>query len=265
MKQYLSLLEEVLEHGELRPNRTGVDTIGLFGAQRRYNLRESFPAVTTKKLFFRGVVHELLWFLKGSTNIQYLKENNVKIWDEWAGKDGELGPVYGYQWRHWNKGPIHSIDQIDQVIKDLKENPFSRRHIVSAWNVADLDKMALPPCHLLFQFHVNQKKELSCQLYQRSADMFLGVPFNIACYSLLTHMVAQECGYTVGDFVHTIGDCHIYVNHIDQVKEQLKREPYDQPQLWLNPDVKYVDRFQYEDIRLINYNCHPPIKGEVAV
>lgn len=265
MRPYLNLLEKVLNEGELKPNRTGIDTIGIFGAQSRYNLRDGFPAVTTKKLFMRGVTHELLWFLSGSTNTKYLKENRVKIWDEWADKDGELGPVYGKQWRSWSRGPVHSVDQIEEVVKSLKENPYSRRHIVNAWNVAEVDSMALPPCHLLFQFHVNKNKELSCQLYQRSADMFLGVPFNIASYALLTHMVAQVTGLKVGDFVHTIGDCHIYENHIEQVKEQLSREPYDLPQLWLNPNVKDINKFKYEDIQLKGYQSHPIIKGEVAV
>lgn len=265
MKPYHDLMKLVLENGELSPNRTGIDTLSVFGAQSRYDLRKGFPAVTTKKLFMKGVVHELIWFLKGSTNINYLTENGVSIWDEWADAEGNLGPVYGKQWRRWSKGAIHSVDQIAGLVKGLRENPTSRRHIVSAWNVADLDQMALPPCHVMFQFNVNTKGELSCQLYQRSADIFLGVPFNIACYALLTHMVAQVCDLAVGEFVHTIGDAHIYTNHVEQCKIQLEREPYDLPQLWLNPDVKDIDGFKYEDVRLLNYQSHPAIKGEVAV
>jgi thymidylate synthase len=265
MKTYLSELSRILEEGELRDDRTGVGTIGLFGTQVRYDLREGFPAVTTKKLYFKGVVHELLWFLKGSTNINYLTENNVHIWDEWADDKGNLGPVYGKQWRSWAKGPVHSVDQISNLITSLKQNPYSRRHLVSAWNVAEVEDMALPPCHLLFQFYVNNNDELSCQLYQRSADMFLGVPFNIASYALLTHMVAQVCDLKVGEFIHTIGDAHIYTNHVEQVKIQLDREPYELPQLWLNPEITDINKFKYEDIKLVNYQSHPTIKAEVAV
>jgi thymidylate synthase len=265
MKAYLSELSRILEQGELREDRTGVGTTGIFGTQSRYDLREGFPAVTTKRLYWKGVVHELLWFLKGDTNIKYLQENNVHIWDEWADEKGDLGPVYGKQWRKWSKGPIHHVDQIDKLINDLKVNPYSRRHIVNAWNVAKLDEMALPPCHLLFQFYVNNNDELSCQLYQRSADMFLGVPFNIASYALLTHMIAQVTGLKVGEFVHTIGDAHIYTNHMEQVKIQLEREPYELPQLWLNPNITDINKFTYDDIKLVNYKSHPSIKGEVAV
>lgn len=265
MTPYLDLLKYVLENGEPTEDRTGVGTLSVFGTQTRYDLRQGFPAVTTKKLFLKGVIHELLWFLQGSTNIGYLKDNGVHIWDEWADDAGNLGPVYGRQWRHWSQGVIHGVDQIAGVITALRNDPTSRRHIVSAWNVAELDQMKLPPCHLLFQFKVNSKQELSCQLYQRSADLFLGVPFNIASYALLTHMIAQVCDLKVGEFVHTIGDAHIYKNHIDQCVIQLGREPKSLPQLWLNPEVKNINKFKYDDIKLLNYESHPAIKGEVAV
>lgn len=265
MQQYHELIQEVLEHGEETTNRTATKTLSIFGAQKRYNLREGFPLLTTKKIFTKGVIYELLWFLKGSNNINYLKAHDVKIWDAWADSHGNLGPVYGVQWRRWPKGAIHSIDQIANVIKEIKQNPKSRRLIVNSWNVAQVDEMALPPCHTMFQFHVNGKKELSCQLYQRSADIFLGVPFNIASYALLTHMVAQVCDLKVGDFVHTMGDAHIYTNHINQCKILLEREPFPLPELWLNPEVKDIDKFKFEDIKINNYECHPTLKGAVAV
>lgn len=278
MKQYLDTLRLILETGSKREDRTGTGTIGIFGLQSRYNLNAGFPMVTTKKVWFKGVVYELLWFLQGNTNVKYLQDNGVRIWDEWAGENGELGPVYGKQWRRWGSVPGHyednahtvftledpGIDQIAEVIKSIKTNPYSRRHIVSAWNVAEIDQMALPPCHTMFQFHVADNK-LSCQLYQRSADMFLGVPFNIASYALLTHMVAQVCGLGVGDFIHTIGDGHIYLNHLDQVKEQLSREPMALPTLWLNPEIKDIDNFKYEDIKLVGYNSHASISAPIAV
>jgi len=272
MKQYLDTLKLILDTGSKREDRTGTGTIGIFGLQSRYNLSEGFPMITTKKVWFKGVVHELLWFLKGSTNVKYLQDNGVHIWDEWANENGELGPVYGKQWRKWEEYGYHPdydkepsyIDQIAQVIKSIKENPNSRRHIVSAWNVADIEYMKLPPCHTMFQFHV-QGNKLSCQLYQRSADMFLGVPFNIASYSLLTHMVAQVCGLEAGDFIHTIGDGHIYLNHFDQVNEQLSREPMKLPRLWLNPEIKNIDDFKYEDIKLLDYQSHSSIKAPIAV
>jgi thymidylate synthase len=273
MKQYLETLKHVLENGDKREDRTGTGTIGVFGLQSRYNLRKEFPAVTTKRLFFKGVVRELLWFLKGETNVKYLQDNGVHIWDEWADANGNLGPIYGKQWRKWDtfdhyhpdydKEPP-TIDQIAEVIKSIKENPSSRRHIVSAWNVAEIEYMKLPPCHTMFQFHVSNNK-LSCQLYQRSADMFLGVPFNIASYSLLTHMIAQVCGLGVGDFIHTIGDGHIYLNHLDQVKQQLSREPLSAPTLWLNPEIKDIDSFKYEDVKLVGYESHSSIAAPIAV
>lgn len=263
MKQYLESLESILRLGKRRHNRTGVDTIGIFGHQMRFDLSEGFPAVTTKKLFMKGVVHELLWFLKGDQDIKYLQEHGIKIWDAWATEEGYVGPCYGYQWRSWHAG-INSVDQIAQAIHTIKTNPDSRRIIVSAWNVADIPEMALPPCHLLFQFYVSDGA-LSCHLYQRSADFFLGVPFNIASYALLTHMVAQICDLKVGDFVHTFGDAHIYVNHLDQVQEQLSREPMKLPLLRMNPAIENIDRFEYSDIELVDYKHHPAIKGEVAV
>lgn len=264
MKQYLDLLDHVLKYGVRKEDRTGTGTLSVFGYQMRFDLRQGFPVLTTKKLHLRSIIHELLWFLKGETNIRYLHENKVTIWDEWASSEGELGPVYGYQWRNWNKPDGTHIDQIKQVVHSIKTNPDSRRHIVSAWNVGELDKMALPPCHLLFQFYV-ANGELSCQMYQRSCDIFLGVPFNIASYSLLTMMMAQVTGLKPGDFVHTLGDAHIYLNHIDQVKLQLTREPYPLPEMKLNTKVTDILGFTYQDFELVNYQSHPHIKGDIAV
>ncbi|MEK7720689.1 MAG: thymidylate synthase [Bacteroidota bacterium] len=264
MRQYLDLLTHLLETGNERTDRTGTGTISRFGYQMRFNLADGFPVVTTKKLHLKSIIHELLWFLNGDTNVKYLQDNGVKIWNEWAGNDGELGPVYGHQWRSWSAPDGREIDQISQLIEQIKSNPSSRRLIVSAWNVGDIDKMKLPPCHLLFQFYVNDGK-LSCQLYQRSADVFLGVPFNIASYALLTLMVAQVTGLRPGDFVHTFGDAHIYNNHLDQVRLQLSREPYPLPQMKINPEVKSIFDFKFEDFELINYQAHPHIKGEVSV
>jgi thymidylate synthase len=257
-------MKHVLEHGVRKDDRTGTGTLSVFGHQMRFNLAEGFPLLTTKKVHTRSIVHELLWFLMGDSNIRYLKENGVSIWDEWADEHGNLGPVYGVQWRSWKTPSGESIDQIKRLIEGLKKNPDSRRHLVSAWNVADVDKMALPPCHTFFQFYVANNK-LSCQLYQRSADIFLGVPFNIASYALLTHMVAQVCGFEVGDFVHTMGDAHLYVNHLEQTKLQLSRDEFPLPKLWLNPDVKDIFGFKYDDIRFDNYQAHPAIKAPVAV
>jgi thymidylate synthase len=264
MKQYLDLLDHVLEHGTKKEDRTGTGTISVFGYQMRFNLQEGFPLLTTKKLHIKSILHELLWFLQGDTNIKYLNENGVKIWNEWADKNGELGHVYGYQWRSWPNYNGGNIDQIADVIDSLKNNPSSRRHIVSAWNVGDLENMALPPCHAFFQFYVADNK-LSCQLYQRSADIFLGVPFNIASYAFLVHMVAQVTGYEVGDFVHTLGDAHIYLNHIDQVRLQLSREPRSLPQLKMNKEVSDIFKFKFEDFEIINYDPHPHIKGAISV
>ena len=264
MQQYLDLLSHVMENGVDRGDRTGTGTRGVFGYQMRFNLADGFPMVTTKKLHKKSIVHELIWFLAGDTNITYLQENGVRIWDEWADDSGDLGPVYGKQWRRWEGPDGAVIDQVDKVIKAIKTNPNSRRHIVSAWNPADVDDMALPPCHCLFQFHVANGK-LSCQLYQRSADIFLGVPFNIASYALLTHMMAQVCGLEVGDFVHTFGDAHIYSNHFEQVKEQLSRAPMPLPRLKLNPDVSSIYDFKYEDVKILGYKAHPHIAGKVAV
>ncbi len=264
MHQYLELCQRVLDEGVLKEDRTGTGTISVFGHQMRFNLQEGFPLVTTKKLHLKSIIHELIWFLKGSTNVKYLQDNGVRIWNEWAKEDGELGPIYGYQWRSWPTANGEYIDQIKQVIDAIKNNPDSRRHIVSAWNVGQLEEMQLPPCHILFQFYVANGK-LSCQLYQRSADLFLGVPFNIASYALLTMMVAQATGLELGDFVHTLGDVHIYKNHIDQVKLQLTRTPYSLPTMNINPNVKEIDDFKYEDFTLSNYESHPHIKGAISV
>ena len=264
MKPYLDLMRHVLDHGTRKDDRTGTGTLSVFGWQMRYDLSQGFPLVTTKKCHLRSIIHELLWFLQGDPNIAYLKENGVSIWDEWADAEGNLGPVYGYQWRSWPTANGKHIDQIRQVVETLKSNPDSRRIIVSAWNVADLDKMALAPCHAFFQFYVADGK-LSCQLYQRSADIFLGVPFNIASYALLTLMMAQVTGLQPGDFVHTLGDAHLYLNHLDQAREQLSREPRPLPRLHLNPDVTDLFAFKFEDFTLEGYDPHPAIKAPVAV
>jgi thymidylate synthase len=264
MKQYHDLLQHILDNGTKKEDRTGTGTVSVFGYQMRFDLNEGFPCLTTKKLHLRSIIHELLWFLKGDTNIQYLKENNVSIWDEWADEDGNLGPVYGSQWRSWPAADGRHIDQITQVLDQLKNNPDSRRIIVSAWNVGEIDKMALPPCHAFFQFYVADGK-LSCQLYQRSADTFLGVPFNIASYALLTMMMAQVCGLKPGDFVHTLGDAHLYSNHLEQAKLQLTRDFRPLPQLKINPEVKDLFDFKYEDFELVNYDPHPHIKAAVAI
>ena len=264
MKQYHQLLREILNHGNKKSDRTGTGTLSIFGYQMRFNLQDGFPLVTTKKCHLRSIIHELLWFLKGSTNIKYLNENKVTIWDEWADENGDLGPVYGYQWRHWPDGKGGEIDQIKNLIQQIKTKPDSRRLIVSAWNVADVEDMALPPCHLLFQFYVAGGK-LSCQLYQRSADVFLGVPFNIASYALFTMMMAQVCGLEPGEFVHTFGDAHLYSNHLEQAKLQLTREYRSLPTMRLNPQVTDIFDFKYEDFELLNYDPHPTIKAPIAV
>ncbi len=264
MQQYHDLLNHVLAHGHVKTDRTGTGTVSVFGYQMRFNLAEGFPLLTTKKVHLKSIIHELLWFLQGSTNIAYLKENGVSIWDEWADEQGNLGPVYGYQWRNWPKPDGSHIDQITQVINQIKKTPDSRRLIVSAWNVADVERMKLPPCHAFFQFYVADGK-LSCQLYQRSADIFLGVPFNIASYALLTMMVAQVCDLQLGDFVHTLGDAHIYSNHMEQVKEQLSRTPRALPSMRINPAVKDIFSFKFEDFTLENYDPYPAIKAPVAV
>jgi thymidylate synthase len=264
MKQYLDLLKHIKEEGTKKEDRTGTGTTSVFGYQMRFDLAKGFPCITTKKLHLRSIIHELLWFIQGDTNVKYLQDNGVRIWDEWADEKGNLGPVYGYQWRSWPDGNGGTIDQISKLVESLKNNPDSRRHIVSAWNVADVDNMALPPCHSLFQFYVADNK-LSCQLYQRSADTFLGVPFNIASYALFTMMLAQVCGYELGDFVHTFGDAHIYSNHMEQVELQLSREPKELPTMKINPEVKDIFSFTIEDFELINYDPHPHIKGAVAV
>lgn len=264
MKQYLDLLSHVLENGKKKEDRTGTGTISTFGYQMRFDLASGFPILTTKKLHLKSIVYELLWFINGDTNIRYLNENGVKIWNEWADKDGDLGNIYGYQWRSWSAPDGRHIDQLKAVINSLKENPDSRRHIVSAWNVGDLDKMALPPCHILYQFYVAEGK-LSCQLYQRSADIFLGVPFNIASYSLLILMMARETGYEPGEFIHTLGDAHIYLNHIEQVRLQLTRDPRPLPKMILNPEVSSIFDFKIEDFVLENYSPHPHIKGKISV
>ena len=264
MRQYLDLLNHVLEHGDKKEDRTGTGTISVFGYQMRFDLSEKFPLLTTKKVHLKSVIHELLWFLKGSTNIGYLKENGVSIWDEWADENGDLGPVYGSQWRSWQTSDGSTIDQISDLIENIKNNPDSRRLIVSAWNVGEVDKMKLPPCHCFFQFYVANDK-LSCQLYQRSADIFLGVPFNIASYALLTLMIAQVTNLIPGEFVHTLGDAHIYSNHIEQVKQQLSREAKDLPIMKINPDVNDIFSFKYDDFEILNYDPYPLIKAPVAV
>lgn len=264
MKQYHELMQHILDNGVQKGDRTGTGTKSVFGYQMRFNLQDGFPLVTTKKCHLRSIIHELLWFLKGDTNIQYLKENGVSIWDEWADEEGNLGPVYGSQWRNWPTPDGKHIDQIKEVIHQIKNTPNSRRMIVSAWNVSDIPNMALPPCHAFFQFYVADGK-LSCQLYQRSADVFLGVPFNIASYALLTMMMAQVCGLEAGDFVHTLGDAHLYSNHMEQTELQLSREPFPLPTMKINPDVKDIFDFKFEDFELVNYQHHPHIKAPVAV
>ncbi len=264
MQQYLQLLDYVTKNGQRKEDRTGTGTISTFGYQMRFNLEEGFPLLTTKKLHLRSIIHELLWFLKGETNVQYLNDNKVSIWDEWADESGDLGPIYGYQWRKWKSNEGNVIDQISEVVEALKKNPDSRRHIVSAWNVGEIEKMALPPCHVMFQFYVANGK-LSCQLYQRSADIFLGVPFNIASYALLLQMMAQVTGYKAFEFIHTLGDAHIYVNHTEQVKTQLEREPRKLPKMLINPEVKSIFDFKFEDFQLTEYDPHPHIKGDIAI
>ena len=271
MQQYLDLLQDVLDNGEERLDRTGTGTVSVFGRQSRYDLRDGFPCLTTKKLHLRSIIHELLWIIKGDTNISYLKENGVRIWDEWADENGDLGPVYGQQWRAWKNEEGVEIDQIARLMHDLKHNPHSRRHLVSAWNVGKVDEMALPPCHLLFQFYVHEPVEeggkpgLSCQLYQRSADLFLGVPFNIASYALFTMMIAQVLGYEARDFVHSFGDLHLYKNHLDQARLQLTRTPHKLPTMWVNPEVDDIDKFTFDDFKLENYEHDAHIKAAVSV
>ena len=264
MKQYLDLMQKVLDEGQEKSDRTGTGTLSIFGHQMRFDLSKGFPLVTTKKVHLKSIIHELIWFLQGSTNISYLKENGVSIWDEWADENGDLGPVYGAQWRSWPDGNNGTIDQIENLINGINNNPDSRRHIVSAWNPALVDEMALPPCHSLFQFYV-ANGELSCQLYQRSADIFLGVPFNIASYALLTHMIAQVCNLKAGKFVHTLGDAHLYVNHLEQAKLQLSREAMGLPELKLSSNVDSIFDFKFEDIEIINYESHPAISAPIAV
>ncbi|MDG1153670.1 MAG: thymidylate synthase [Alphaproteobacteria bacterium] len=264
MKQYLDLLQKVMNDGAYKTDRTGTGTKSIFGHQMRFDLSQGFPCITTKKLHLKSIIIELLWFLKGDTNIKYLKDNGVRIWDEWADENGDLGPVYGKQWRSWAKPDGNEIDQIKVLLNTIKSNPDSRRMLVNAWNVSFVDDMALPPCHCLFQFYVADNK-LSCQLYQRSADIFLGVPFNIASYSLLTMMIAQVCDLELGEFVHTFGDAHIYSNHFEQVNTQLSRNPKPLPKMWINPEVKDLFDFKYEDFKLENYEAHPHIKGDVAI
>ncbi|MDX9771931.1 MAG: thymidylate synthase [Bacteroidales bacterium] len=264
MKQYLDLLSHVMEHGVEKRDRTGTGTISTFGYQMRFDISERFPLMTTKKLHLKSIIHELLWFISGSTNVRYLQEKGVRIWNEWADADGNLGPIYGYQWRSWPAADGKTIDQISTVISSLRNNPDSRRHIISAWNVGEIEKMALPPCHILFQFYVAGDR-LSCQLYQRSADIFLGVPFNIASYALLTMMMAQVTGYKPGEFIHTLGDAHIYLNHTEQVRLQLTREPRNLPVMTLNGGVKDISSFSYEDFTLSEYDPYPAIKGEISV
>jgi thymidylate synthase len=264
MKQYLDLLDHVLKNGREKQDRTGTGTISVFGYQMRFDLSEGFPLLTTKKLHLKSIIHELLWFISGDTNIRYLKDNGVSIWDEWADAEGNLGPIYGSQWRSWPTADGRRIDQMKEVIEEIRKNPDSRRLIVSAWNVGEIPRMALPPCHIMFQFYVAGGR-LSCQLYQRSCDIFIGIPFNIASYSLLTLMVAQVTGLKPGDFIHTLGDAHIYLNHIDQVKLQLTREPYKLPEMNINPSVEDIFKFRFEDFNLTNYIAHPHIKGAVSV
>ncbi|MCQ2228140.1 MAG: thymidylate synthase [Bacteroidales bacterium] len=264
MKQYIDLIKRVLDEGVQREDRTGTGTIGVFGHQMRFDLQEGFPLLTTKKLHLKSIIYELLWFIMGDTNVKYLQDNGVRIWNEWADENGDLGPVYGHQWRSWPAYDGTTIDQLGNVIEQIKKNPNSRRLLVSAWNVAEVENMALPPCHTMFQFYVANGK-LSCMLYQRSADIFLGVPFNIASYALLTMMIAQVCGLEPGEFVHTLGDAHIYTNHLEQVKEQITREPYPLPKMRINPAVKDINDFKYEDFELVDYQAHPHIKGVVAV
>lgn len=264
MKQYLDLMRHVLEHGDRKTDRTGTGTLSVFGWQMRFHLEDGFPLLTTKKLHTRSIIHELLWFLQGDTNIRYLKENGVSIWDEWADESGELGPVYGKQWRRWETAEGTTVDQIARLVEGLKNNPDSRRHLVSAWNPGEIERMALPPCHALFQLHIANGR-LSCQLYQRSADIFLGLPFNIASYALLTMMLAQVCGYRPGDFIWTGGDCHLYVNHLDQAREQLRREPRPLPTMKLNPAIDDLFAFRFEDFSLEGYAPHPHIKAAVAI
>ncbi|MGD8593001.1 MAG: thymidylate synthase [Gammaproteobacteria bacterium] len=264
MQQYLDLMRHVLENGVRKEDRTGTGTLSVFGHQMRFDLAQGFPLVTTKKLHLRSIIHELLWFLKGDTNIKYLHDNKVTIWDEWADDNGDLGPIYGYQWRSWPTADGRHIDQISEILSQIKNNPDSRRIIVSAWNVGELSNMALPPCHAFFQFYVAEGK-LSCQLYQRSADIFLGVPFNIASYALLTMMIAQVSNLQAGDFVHTLGDAHLYLNHLEQTREQLSRTPYPLPTMKLNPDIKALFDFSFDDFALCDYQCHPHIKAPVAV
>ena len=263
MRQYLDLMRHVLEHGDRKTDRTGTGTLSVFGWQMRFRLADGFPLLTTKKLHTRSIIHELLWFLQGDTNIRYLKDNGVSIWDEWADENGELGPVYGKQWRRWQTADGRSVDQISRLIEGIRRNPDSRRHLVTAWNPGEVDGMALPPCHALFQFYVANGR-LSCQLYQRSADIFLGVPFNIASYALLTHMIAQVCELEPGDFIWTGGDCHLYLNHLEQAREQLSREPRPLPRIRINPAVKDVFAFRFEDFTLEGYDPHPHIKAPVA-
>lgn len=264
MRQYLDLMQHILDTGQQKGDRTGTGTISTFGYQMRFDLQEGFPLLTTKKLHMKSIIYELLWFLRGETNIRYLQEHGVRIWNEWADENGELGPVYGAQWRAWKTTDGRTIDQIAKVIEQIRTNPDSRRHIVNAWNVGELDKMALTPCHALFQFYVVDDN-LSCQLYQRSADVFLGVPFNIASYALLTMMVAQVCGLKAGEFVHTFGDAHLYLNHLDQARLQLTRQPFPLPQVVINPSVRSIFDFEYEDFELVNYQAHPHIKAEISV
>ena len=264
MRQYLDLLQHILENGVQKGDRTGTGTLSVFGYQTRYDLGEGFPLLTTKKLHLKSIIYELLWILDGDTNVKYLQDHNVRIWNEWAGENGELGPVYGAQWRSWQTVEGGLVDQISQVIEQIRTNPDSRRLIVNAWNVGEIDKMALPPCHLLFQFYVSNGR-LSCQLYQRSADVFLGVPFNIASYSLLTIMFAQVCGLAPGEFVHTFGDVHLYLNHVEQARLQLDRQPYPLPKMMINPEVDSIFDFRYEDFELVDYTAHPHIRAEVSV